>query len=307
VPNETSPENSGSVIDLDYLANFLWEIAPSSNEKSPVIIRFNVDGEVLGPKEFFKHKWLVSNDTIFINSAHGNLIYSFDRCENTEFSCVFHGVYYQGDSHTPCSLHQQRSGLRQDLPFATKPRLKSNIERKGWVVGEHTYGGPTIYSHGPEKLIIGKYTSIGGGVVIVLVGHLPEYVSTYPFALHRKFWPSVPIGVVDQKGKGDIVIGNDVWIGHGATIMPGVKIGDGAIVGGQSVVTKDIPPYAIAVGNPARLVRYRFDDEVIKELLEIKWWLWSDEKVDKFLPLILSDDIKAFIAVAKSSGSSPTS
>jgi hypothetical protein len=102
----------------------------------------------------------------------------------------------------------------------------------------------------------------------------------------------------DHSSRGDIVIGSDVWIGLNVFIGSGVTIGDGAVIGAHAVVTRDVPPYAVAGGNPARVIRYRFSETQIEALLAIRWWDWSDEVVDRYLPLITSPDIDAFIAAA---------
>ena len=103
-----------------------------------------------------------------------------------------------------------------------------------------------------------------------------------------------------SSSKGDVVIGNDVWIGHGATILSGVTIGHGAVIGACAVVTKDVPPYGIVVGAPARLVRKRFSDEDIALLLNLKWWDWPDAKIDRAMPLLLSSDIAGLIKFSES-------
>lgn len=106
--------------------------------------------------------------------------------------------------------------------------------------------------------------------------------------------------------KGDVDIGNDVWIAKEAVILSGVKIGDGAVIGAGAVAAKDVPPYAIVVGNPARIVRKRFDEETIQRLLQIKWWDWDDTQIERFLPMILSQDTAAFLqAVDRSKLGSP--
>ena len=130
--------------------------------------------------------------------------------------------------------------------------------------------------------------------MIIFLGseHRIDWVSTYPFPF---FWSEAKSITGHPSTKGDVVIGNDVWIGFGATILSGVTIGDGAAIGACSVVTRDVPPYAIAAGNPVQVIRYRFDEETIQKLLQIKWWDWSEEKVTENIHLICSDSIGAFV------------
>jgi NDP-sugar pyrophosphorylase family protein len=101
------------------------------------------------------------------------------------------------------------------------------------------------------------------------------------------------------KTKGDVIIGNDVWIGAEAIIMSGVNIGDGAVIGARTVVTKDVPAYAISAGNPARVVKMRFDDKTTSRLLKLRWWDWDDAKIERYLPLMLSTEIEVFLKVAE--------
>jgi acetyltransferase-like isoleucine patch superfamily enzyme len=161
-------------------------------------------------------------------------------------------------------------------------------------IGDHTYGKPRVMSWGEgTSLKIGKYCSIGTNVIIFLGSeHRIDWVSTYPFPF---FWAGAKSIPGHPSTKGDVVIGNDVWIGFGATILSGISIGDGAAIGACSVVTRDIPPYAIAAGNPAQVIRFRFDEGTVQKLLQIKWWNWSDEKVADNIRLICSDSIGAFI------------
>jgi acetyltransferase-like isoleucine patch superfamily enzyme len=163
-----------------------------------------------------------------------------------------------------------------------------------YQIGEHTYGKPRVISWGEgASLIIGEYCSIGSNVVIFLGSeHRVDWVSTYPFPL---FWPEARSIRGHPSTKGDVVIGNDVWIAFGTTILSGVAIGDGAAIGACSVVTRNIPPYAIAAGNPAQVIRYRFDDETIQKLLEMKWWNWPDDKIAENIHLICSDSVGALI------------
>ena len=145
-----------------------------------------------------------------------------------------------------------------------------------------------------DKLVIGKFCSIACGAKFIFTSanHTLKSLSTYPFPIFFEEWglDSANITEVWDK-KGDIVIGNDVWIGYEAVILSGVTVGDGAIIGARAVVTKDIPPYAIVGGIPARYIRRRFDEKTVTKLMELKWWEWSDEKIKENLSAIQSGRI----------------
>lgn len=183
----------------------------------------------------------------------------------------------------------------QNFPLPHYDRLcflKNIIKNPNIIIGDYTYYDDFEDVHNFEKnvkyhfdfvsdkLIIGKFCQIASGVTFIMNGanHLQDSVSTFPFAIFGEDWK----GAMEGKSyptKGDTEIGNDVWIGFDATIMPGVKIGDGAIIGSKSVVTKDVEPYSIVGGNPARLIRKRFSEQRIEELMEMKWWDWPVEKI----------------------------
>ena len=170
-------------------------------------------------------------------------------------------------------------------------QLKNNPNYK---VGEYTYGNPHIFSWGDEpKLQVGKFCSIAKGVQIILGGeHKTDWVTTYPFNVVFNEFKRIK---GHPANKGDIIIGNDVWIGNNATILSGVTIGDGAVIALGSVVTKNVEPYSIVGGVPAKLIRKRFDDETIKKLLEIKWWEWDINKIKKNMNYLLNRDITSFV------------
>ncbi|WP_338424612.1 type B chloramphenicol O-acetyltransferase [Sphingopyxis kveilinensis] len=148
---------------------------------------------------------------------------------------------------------------------------------------------------GADKLIVGSFCSIGSGAAFIMAcnqGHRNDWISTFPF-----FWmPEVAAfeGALNgYRAAGDTVIGNDVWIGSEAIVMPGITIGDGAVIGTRAVVTRDVAPYAIVGGNPASVIRQRFEDDVIAFLLELRWWDWPEEQLRKAMPILCSGDIES--------------
>ena len=175
--------------------------------------------------------------------------------------------------------------------------LSLNPKLKKYEVGKFSYADqpPTVLNFGGANSVlkIGNFCSIAAGVTIMLGGeHHPEWITTYPFNLALE---DITCEDPNPYTKGDVIIGNDVWIGRKALILSGVHIGDGAIIGARSVVAKDVEPYSIVAGNPARLIRKRFDDKTIEKLLKIKWWDWDLEKIKENVPLLLSNNIKKFI------------
>ncbi len=183
--------------------------------------------------------------------------------------------------------------------------LKNIIKNPNIIVGDYTYyddfetvenfekNVKYLFDFTGDKLKIGKFCMIASDVTFIMNGanHLTESISTYPFAIFGKDWSNAMEGREYPKKK-DTVVGNDVWIGFGATIMPGVQIGDGAIIATKSVVTKDVAPYAIVGGNPAKEIRKRFSDEKIKNLLEIRWWDWPAEKITSNVRHLTGNDVK---------------
>ena len=170
--------------------------------------------------------------------------------------------------------------------------LKNVVKNPNILVGDYTYyddfetvenfekNVKYLFPFVGDKLIIGKFCMIASDVLFIMNGanHLSDAISTYPFAIFGDDWSEAMEGK-SYPTKGDTIIGNDVWIGFGATIMPGVKIGDGVIIATKSVVTKDVEPYAIVGGNPAKEIRKRFSEEKIEKLLDMQWWDWPIEKI----------------------------
>ncbi len=183
--------------------------------------------------------------------------------------------------------------------------IKNVITRPNIIVGDYTYyddidGAERFEEHVThhyaflgDKLIIGKFCAIAKGIEFVMNGanHRMCSVTTYPFNIMGNGWEKATPSLEDLPLKGDTVVGNDVWIGQSVTVMPGVHIGDGAIVAANSVVTKDIPAYCIAGGNPCKIIRKRFDDAFIQYLLALKWWDWPAQKIFDNLEVLCGSDL----------------
>lgn len=185
--------------------------------------------------------------------------------------------------------------------------LKNFITRENIEVGDFSYyddpDGPehfenkNVLYHFPflgDKLIIGKFCAIAKDVKFIMNGanHKISGFSTYPFSIFGNGWEKVLPKPGDLPFKGNTTVMNDVWIGYDSLIMPGVTIGNGAIVASRSVVTKNVEPYTIVGGNPAKVIRKRFDDEVIQILEKLSWWNWNAEKITEYLEILSSGDVQ---------------
>ena len=179
--------------------------------------------------------------------------------------------------------------------------VKPTVTNPNIIVGDFTYIADSdfeshvthLYDHIGDKLIIGKFCQIAAGVEFVMNGanHQMNAITTFPFYT-LKGWEMNAPSAKDLPLKGDTVIGNDVWIGQNAVILPGTHIGDGAIIGANCVVGGNVEPYTIVIGNPARVVRKRFDDELIEMLLNFKWWDKSIEEINELIPLLTCSDLR---------------
>ncbi len=183
--------------------------------------------------------------------------------------------------------------------------LKNVIKNPNIIVGDYTYyddfenvgnfekNVKYHFDFTGDKLIIGKFCMIASGVSFIMNGanHLTASLSAYPFSIFGKGWENAMEGKT-YPNKGDIIVGNDVWIGHNATIMAGVKIGDGAIIATNATVVKDVEPYSIVGGNPAKEIKKRFTDETIEKLLKLKWWDWSIEKITENIQNLTDNEIE---------------
>ena len=194
--------------------------------------------------------------------------------------------------------------------------IKHVVTRKNISIGDYTYyddpdGAEDFEAHVTyhyeflgDRLVIGKFCAIARGITFIMNGanHRMNSVTTYPFNIMGHGWEKCTPTLEDLPFKGDTVVGNDVWIGQDVTVMPGVHIGDGAIIAAESVVTRDIPPYHVAGGNPCRVIRKRFDDALIDYLLALKWWDWDAEKIFCNLEALCSGDLEQIRTVTEPGG-----
>jgi virginiamycin A acetyltransferase len=208
-------------------------------------------------------------------------------------------------------MKSQLHGPNPNHPFPMEGHkrvcyIKSLITNPNIIIGDYTY-----YDH-PEcperfeenvlyhydfigdKLIIGNFCAIASDVQFIMNGanHKMNSFTTYPFGIFGHGWEAALLQLKDLPFKGDTIIGNDVWIGYKAVIMPGITIGDGAIIAAKTVVTKDVPPYSVIGGNPSRLIKKRFSDDVVELLLQIQWWNWSIEKITENLSVLCNNDLE---------------
>ena len=165
--------------------------------------------------------------------------------------------------------------------------------------GKYTYGinKNTHVSLRGGEVAIGSFCSFGGGLRIYTGkgSNRTEFVSTFPFGfIHEKTFPNDPKNLL-LDDPGDVVIGNDVWVGENTKILSGVTIGDGVVIANNSHVVKNVEPYSVVGGNPAKHIKFRFDEETIKKLLKIQWWNWDDEKIQENVNLLCNDDIQKFV------------
>ena len=198
-------------------------------------------------------------------------------------------------------------------PLAGFPQvcfIKNTVKNPNIIVGDYSYYDDVADSenfernvlyHYPfigDKLIIGKFCALATGVKFIMNGgnHKISGLSTYPFQIFSNGWERVTPQPSDLPFKGDTVVGNDVWIGYDALLMPGVKIGDGAIISTRAVVTGEVPPFSIVAGNPARVVKQRYEPAIVERLLNLAWWHWDVAKITRNLEKIVGADVDALEA-----------
>ena len=204
----------------------------------------------------------------------------------------------------------QRYGPNPNRPYPMADHrrvcfIKNFVKAPNIIVGDYSYYDDPVdpegfernvlYNYGSDRLVIGKFCAIATNVKFIMNGanHKLDGISTYPFPIFGQGWEAAMDKLMELPSRGDTIIGNDVWIGYEALIMPGVKIGDGAVIAARSVVVSDIPPYVVAGGNPARPIKQRFSDSEVAQLLSIQWWDWEIDKITRNIDIIMGSDIRA--------------
>ncbi|MDP4022247.1 CatB-related O-acetyltransferase [Methylobacterium sp. NEAU 140] len=190
----------------------------------------------------------------------------------------------------------------------TRIHLAKLARTYGFSIGAYSYGRPKVrFPESGRRLTIGRYCSIADKVEILLGGdHRLDWVSTYPFAAMGGLFPDADAPADYHASRGDVAIGHDVWLGSGCTILSGVSVGHGAVVAARAVVTRDVPPYAVAAGNPARIVRHRFDAETAAALVAAAWWDRPHAEVTRLVPLLQSGQVAALLAALRAPADSRT-
>jgi virginiamycin A acetyltransferase len=210
------------------------------------------------------------------------------------------------DAPDPMQIHPIPG---QDRVVFLKPLIQSPLIE----VGEYSYYDDprhatefetrnVTHHYGPDKLIIGKFCAIASGVTFIMNGanHRMNGVSTYPFPIMGGAWGEHRDLVTDLPSRGDTIVGNDVWIGGNATILPGVRIGHGAVISTEAIVTKDVPDYGIVGGNPATLIRHRYEEQDIRTLVELAWWNWPVPIITENVRAISDGSVSALSTIASS-------
>lgn len=284
---------------MDQLSSLCFQMSRVDGSYLVSPVRLLDGGEIHGHSNENEHSWRIINGELFLYADNGRVSTAFGKpfIENDKLTFIgdFVLVPQWKIKHKLKQIDYKHESIDIN-PKLSKITLAENIKEFGWDIGNHTYGTPLILEANMAGLKIGKFCSIAPGVIIVLGNHITNTATTYPFTSLKSYWPGArrePIE--DHNTKGDVTVGNDVWMGRNAIVMSGVTIGDGAVIAANSVVTKDVKPYSIVGGNPAKLIRMRHSDDIIEALMQIKWWDWSDEEVDNNIKYLMSD-IHDFVA-----------
>ncbi len=295
-PSEDTPmETQDTAIDFDRIKDRYWRYAHVNGFITADLMTFLPDGEIAGHDHPNERYWQIDNGVLELMNAEKIVTIRFDDVQLEDNRLRLTGTHLPD----PALILQLQEQTGRPSNHTTREALESEIKYHGWSIGKHTYGLPNLIDKEYARLTIGSYCSIAANVNIAFANHRTDILTTYPFKALGRFWHNVPRDAEDHHTRGDITIGNDVWIGTGAFIGSGVTIGSGAVIAAMAVVVRDVPPYAIVAGNPAKLIRHRFDPNTIQELLTLAWWDLDDDTVDTLVPLLLSKDSTAFLTALR--------
>ncbi|VTR77842.1 DUF6270 domain-containing protein [Cellulomonas hominis] len=287
-------------LDRDLVCAATWRKrrADGSNVVEP--IRLLADGSVWGHSHKNEATWALEDGVLVLRGTDGRATTRFDTVTTTAAGLRLEGAFLPRRAerivHVLETVEPDWSA-RERSSRLTRSALAEEAARHGWVIGDHTVGKPAVEGAGAAALTIGRFTSIDHDVTLVLGRRRADAVTSYPFATLAETWPNARLIRGRALASGPITLGNDVWIGHGTTVMPGVSVADGAVVAPGSLLLHDVEPYAVVAGAPARRVSQRFTDRQIAGLLAVQWWHWDDEQVDQLLPLMF-EDVDLFLDAA---------
>lgn len=289
--------NFTNFIIQNLLENY-WCLYQENGAVLSDFIRFKKNGEIWGYRHEGARFWKYKKNVFYILNKEKAISAKFKKIKTIGGSFRFKGKAILAKDNLKLFLQSQPDDYQPSAFSPTKDIYPLN------KIGTHTYGKFDIIDANPksdEIFEIGKFTSLGPNIKLIAGNHNYKFVTNYPFQSidaisHAKtFWRLLDNTIEDHLFNEKTIIGHDVWIGHSAIIKGGITIGNGAIVAAGAVVTKDIEPYTIVGGNPAKVLKKRFTDSQIEKLNAIKWWDWDDEKINENLAYIMSENIDRFI------------
>lgn len=279
--------------NTELLCSFYFTLSRIDDSYMVEPIKLLKDGNIYGHSSTNEYTWSFIDGNIAFLTKDGKISTIFNNYSLVDGKLVLTGEFLLKPQLSITHKLQQIDfswEKREGIGNLTRKILKEEIIKYQWEIGDHTYGHISVLEPRMAKLKVGKFCSIAAGVSVILGNHRVDTVTTYPFSSLRSRWPGIRRNYIDDHStKGDVIIGNDVWIGRSSTILSGVTIGDGAVIATNSLVNKDVEPYSIVGGTPAKLIKFRHSQNVISDLLRIKWWEWDDETIDSRLPELLSD------------------
>jgi len=297
-------------MNIDLLTQRYWRYGLVNCPPVCNALRFETNGKISGYYSNNEVNWKIEKSNLIIYDSEGNISVFFDEIESklSQDSVEILG-WYKDDTEPKISMTPHPPTFQPRIFSQLRDSMSSLINSYGYEVGDYSYGYVNAVDPQFGKMKIGKFCSIGPNFTAIIGNHDWRLVTSYPFLHVDKVFDNREeqwdlSGVSDREdhySNGVTEIGNDVWIGKDVIVTSGIKIGDGAVLAAGAVVTKDVPSYAIVGGNPAKIIRYRFDQDTINRLLNLRWWDWSRAKLTSFLPSLLSSDIKKFLDEAENS------